>query len=303
VTHLAPQLADLRLDRPLFPIAGSIGKYELQGVLARCGGTSGMVYLATDTERHINVALKVIRREADDANLSALTREREGAELQQYLATQTDVTPAVYECIEDDRMLCIAMDYVQGDDLDRSVGNGRSLPLIEAVRIARDLCAGLAVMHRPVRDRLGKWSTIVHGDVTPANIRLTPRGHVKLLDYGTATKLKLPRTHARSACLTPEYSPPERLKTGIVTARGDLWAVGILLYEALTGHRPHAHCGTPLAPSATLASLPRSCPTTLVELLGMCLAPRQIDRYLTAEDLRRDLELVLIGWQPRLARR
>src|ERR1700730_12413971 len=157
----------------MFEVRGTVGKYELVTMLGRRRGMAGMVYLAVDSTTGQRVALKVSHQQAGEDLALDIAAEREGAKLQEQLAHHTTLVPAVYACGEDRGVFYVAMEYVEGEDLDKRIGNGRMLAPEEAARVVRDICACLTVAHTPQYEIDGKHRSIIHGDIKPGNIRLT----------------------------------------------------------------------------------------------------------------------------------
>jgi serine/threonine-protein kinase len=124
---------------------------------------------------------------------------------------------------------------------------------------------------------------IVHGDLKPENIRITSSGAVRILDFGSATAVTPGAPCVHSGGLTREYASPERLATHVVDARTDLWAVGIILYEALTGSHPD---GRPDV---------RGMNPALARIVTRSLALADENRYPSAAAMARDLDEVAGG--------
>ena len=284
----------------MFEVRGTVGRYELVKMLGRRRGMAGFVYLAVDADTRQHVALKVFERQPGDDLAEDIEAERDGAKLQEQLATHTTLVPAVYGCGDQDGVFYIAMEYVDGDDLDKRIGNGRCLSPSDAARLVRDVCACLAIAHAPSFVVDGKHRSIIHGDIKPGNIRLATSGDVKLLDFGIAKPVTLTRNYTYNTHLTIEYSSPERLNTRIVDAHADLWAVGVVLYEAIAGRRPWempeedpAALERAITSGARPAALPDSCPNALAHIALKALAPRLEDRYRAADAMRDDLDAFL----------
>ncbi len=273
----------------MFEVRGTLGNYELVTMLGRRRGMAGMVYLAVDSTTRQRVALKVFQQQAGEDLTVDIAAEREGARLQEQLAQHTKLVPAVYACGEDRGVFYVAMEYIEGDDLDKRIGNGRTLAPEEAARVVRDICACLTVAHAPRYEIDGTHRSIIHGDIKPGNIRLTEGGGVRLLDFGIAKPVTLTRSFTHNTHLTVEYASPERLTSNNVDAHADLCAAGVVLYEALGAVERAITSG--VRPS----ELPGSCPNALAHITFKALAPRLPDRYQTAEAMRDDLDAFLAG--------
>src|ERR1700730_13848032 len=286
----------------MFEVRGTVANYELVTMLGRRRGMAGMVYLAVDSTTRQRVALKVFQPQAGEDLTVDIAAEREGARLQEQLAQHTKLVPAVFACGDDRGVFYVAMEYIEGDDLDKRIGNGRTLAPEEAARVVRDICACLTVAHTPQYEIDGKHRSIIHGDIKPGNIRLTESGDVRLLDFGIAKPVTLTRSFTHNTHLTVEYASPERLTSNNVDAHADLWAAGVVLYEAIAGRRAWESEGQDrgaveraITSGVRPSEQPGSCPNALAHITFKALAPRLPDRYQTAEAMRDDLAAFLAG--------
>jgi serine/threonine-protein kinase len=191
----------------------------------------------------------------------------------------------------------VVMPYLPGSNVDRRLLGGRRLAPETALWIARQAAEGLAALHEH------GW---VHADVKPANLRVSPQGHVTLLDLGLAHRLdeKLPRGE-RMARGTPTYMAPEAFSAGALTPAADVYGLGATLFELVAGRPPF------LAPSAArlaeahrretppdLASLVATSPAGLARLVRRMMAKDPLRRPRSASELVDpliDLELSLLG--------
>ncbi len=213
----------------------SCGSYDLESVLGR--GAMGMVYLARDRRIGRRVALKRIQLsgrhfEDDHASNDFSQRLQREAEICGSLHHPNIVT--LYEAgYENGRISFLAFEYVDGPSLLDLLKKARprALPLDVALRVVRDVLSGLAFAH-------GKG--FVHRDIKPANILIASDGAAKLADFGIARPTDSSLTAAGSVMGTPNYMPPEQVKGLAVSARSDLFSVGIVLFEMLTGQKPFA---------------------------------------------------------------
>jgi tetratricopeptide (TPR) repeat protein len=203
------------------------GRYEIGERLG--GGGFAIVYRARDRALSREVALKVLR--ADRLSPSSLARFRREAALARDVAGNRLVR--IFDIGVAGPITFLTMEVVAGGSLDRRLATG-PLPLEEAVRIASQILEGLRTLHT---------ETIVHRDVKPGNVLLTAGGEVKLSDFGLARQLETdePRlTHDDSLLGTFQYLSPEQALGEEVDARSDLYSVGVVLFEMLTGRLPHA---------------------------------------------------------------
>src|ERR1700722_5241250 len=211
------------------------GRYQIIRKLA--GGGMGRVFLAYDPVLNRQVGLKLIDAGGDRDSLDVIAAERRGATLQDQLAKReaSGRVAQIFDVGEREGYFYIAMEYIEGEDLSELVSRG-PLPPDRAVGIALDILDVLIKAHgfqtviegRPHRG-------IIHGDIKPRNIRITTGGHVKVLDFGIAKAVSMTRSITFNQFGSIPYSSPERLQTGDMDARSDVWAVAIVLFEMLTG--------------------------------------------------------------------
>ena len=257
-----------------------VGHYCLLEEIGR--GAMGIVYRAQDTRLKRPVALKFLspRLSADKRARARLEREAQAASALDHPNICT-----VYEIGEtDDGRLYLALACYDGETLERKIEQG-TLEIDDAIRIAVHVARGLAAAHR---------HGIVHRDVKPSNILVTESGDVKILDFGIARVADSDLTGTGDTLGTAAYMSPEHLR-GQPDARSDVWALGVVLYEMLTGRRPFAADYAAALTFAVLheppAPLDRAdVPDALVEVAERCLEKDPEERYQTAEEVEVDLE-------------
>lgn len=211
------------------------GRYQIIRKLA--GGGMGRVYLAYDPVLNRQVGLKLIDAGGDRDSIDVVAAERRGAVLQDQLAKreQSGRVAQIFDVGDRDGYFYIAMEYIEGEDLSEIVARGPIEPQ-RAVDIALDVLDVLVKSHTfqtVIEDRTHRG--IIHGDIKPRNIRLTPAGQVKVLDFGIAKAVSMTRSLTFNQFGSIPYSSPERLQTGEMDARSDVWSVAIVLFEMLTG--------------------------------------------------------------------
>ncbi len=211
------------------PIAGIVaGRYRIERHLG--SGAMGDVYRAWDEQLERSVALKFLRPAAAAADPSTVPRFR--AEARAAARLEHPHVATVYDTGEtDERQLFIAMAYYPGETLRDRIARA-PLALGDALRIAAQVASALAAAHA---------AGIVHRDVKPANVLFDAEGAARLADFGIATLLEEPDVLTRdSAVGSPAYMSPEQARGDAVDPSADLWALGVMLHEMLTGHRPSA---------------------------------------------------------------
>ena len=205
----------------------AIGPYQ---ILRRLGaGGMGIVYLARDRRLERTVALKLLPPEWGG---SAASRERFLREARIISALDHPNICTLHDIGEtEDGRLYLVMSYYGGETLKAKLERG-PLPVDEAVELAVQIGSGLARAHE---------AGIIHRDIKPANVIVTEHGEAKILDFGIAKLAgEAGLTRTGSSLGTPAYMSPEQAKGRAVDARTDIWSLGVLLYEMITGRRPFA---------------------------------------------------------------
>ena len=272
-----------------------LGVYE---VLAPLGaGGMGEVYRARDERLGRTVAIKVISsRVAGDPDLGArLLREARAASVLNHPNIVT-----VHEIGEADGVDFIVMERVEGRPLGALIPPD-GMPLLEALDLGGQIAGAVAAAHE---------AHIVHRDLKPGNIMVTPTGQVKVLDFGlarfappvvveeSAPTMAMPTrlTGTRTILGTVGYLSPEQIDGRSVEAPSDVFALGIILFEMVTGRRPFTGdsdwavlAATVRGDAPRVESLKPGTPAELGRIIARCLAARPQDRYPTAVELGRDL--------------
>jgi serine/threonine-protein kinase len=265
---------------------GAIGKYERLDVLGH--GTSGVVYLAWDTLLRRQVALKEIRAAGPE-----MERVLEEARVLDRLGRHPHIVH-VNSVDSQGGVILIDMELVRGRNLAEALRerNGEPLPVEEAVRITRAVLDALAFAHE---------KRIVHRDVKPANILIGDDGTVKLTDFGLAEALGTGSV-AGGGGTYPYMAPEDFAEDAASDYRSDLWAVGVVLYEMLTGRRPFQVSGRRTDPFAwkraieqdnppPLTALRPELPGALDAMLRRALAKDKAARFASAVAFGKELEI------------
>jgi serine/threonine-protein kinase len=205
------------------------GRYEIVGELGR--GAMGVVYKAMDPVIGRTVAVKTIRLSEQGTGLSRpelLNRFQTEARAAGLLTHPNIVV--VYDAGEEDGLYYITMELVEGKSLQTLLDARQSFPLPRVLRLMEQTCSALHFAHE---------RNVVHRDVKPANLMLTPDDTVKVTDFGTAKILQFGTVQQTAHVMgTPSYMSPEQVKGRAVDGRSDIFSLGVMLYEMVTGEKP-----------------------------------------------------------------
>ncbi len=265
-------------------IGKTVSHYRILSILGE--GGMGVVYKAEDTKLKRTVALKFLPPE--------LTRDPEAKErfVQEAQAASALDHPnicTIHEIDEsDDGRLFICMTCYAGETLKEKIAHG-SLSIENAAGIATQIAEGLAKAHA---------KGIVHRDIKPANVFVTEDNHAKILDFGIAKLTGQTRlTRAGTTMGTVAYMSPEQTTGGDVDHRADIWALGVVLYEMVTGKLPFTgeHEQAVIysiinKEFESLTLLRRDAPMELERIVNRCLEKKSEDRYQRIDDLTADLK-------------
>jgi serine/threonine protein kinase len=249
------------------------------------GGGAGIVYKAEDLKLERTVALKFLSsyRSGNEADQRRFLREARASSILDHPNICT-----VYEIDEtDDGRFFIAMAFCEGETVKKKIERG-PLPLPEAVSIAAQIADGLAAAHT---------KGVIHRDVKPANVIVMPGGRVKIVDFGIAKLADQSRlTREGTAVGTAAYMSPEQIRGDEIDARVDVWALGVVLYEMVTGVSPfaaetdHDRIRRILQREPEpLPSLRGGVPPELERVVSRALAKNPVERYGSMEEMRADL--------------
>jgi serine/threonine protein kinase len=227
-TYLKEKAFPLMSDAPTTMLAKA-GRYEIVGELGR--GAMGVVYKATDPVIGRTVAVKTIKLNAEGTGLTRpelLARFQTEARAAGLLTHPNIVV--VFDAGEEDGLYYIIMELVEGRSLQALLDDGHSFPLPRVLRIMEQACSALQFAHE---------RNVVHRDIKPANLMLTGDDTVKVTDFGTAKILQFGTVHQTAHVMgTPSYMSPEQVKGRAVDGRSDIFSLGVMLYEMVTGEKP-----------------------------------------------------------------
>jgi serine/threonine-protein kinase len=265
---------------------GKIGKYEIIKVLGV--GGMGEVLLAQDEDLGRRVAIKRPFKTALGDGLARFQVEAKAATLRH------PNIPAVYEMGVQDDLPYIAMEFVEGEPLDKIIASGRQLDMITKLSIIEQVCLAIGYAHE---------KGIIHRDIKPANVIVQPDGVAKIIDFGIAkiqdTDGKTGLTQTSQVIGSLLYIAPERFKGGPIDGRVDIFSAGVMLFKLLTGVEPFT--GGEITASykivneahTALGVYLREYPPALDEIVEKSLAKNPDDRYSTGEDFADALHEVI----------
>ena len=276
------------------------GRYEVRSLIGR--GGMAEVHLGFDTRLSRVVAIKMLRR---DLALDSIFQARFRREAQSAASLNHPNIVAVYDTGEEivsdatNRSLAIpyiVMEYVEGHTVKELISDGTAVPINEAIEIVSGVLSALQYSHA---------NHLVHRDIKPGNIMLTPEGNVKVMDFGIARALtdsQATMTQTNAVVGTAQYLSPEQARGETVDERSDLYSTGVVLFELLTGRPPfkgdsavavaYQHVEQiPPTPSSILSDIPDS----LDRVVLKALAKNRDDRYRSAAEMLSDLQRVARG--------
>jgi hypothetical protein len=273
---------------PLGVVGQTVSHFRVLDYLA--AGGMGVVYTAEDLQLGRTVALKF---PLPNQHLDRAVKERFINEARSAAALDHPNLCTVHEIGESEHGVFLAMPLYPGETLKDHLARQGSLPAAEALDIITQVTTGLASAHT---------AGIIHRDLKPANIMLLPGGAVKVLDFGLAKIRDISLTKSHATLGTIGYVAPEQIRGGPVDGRTDLWAIGVMLYEMVTGRTPfpgdheisilHAILHEdPPRPSTLNGSLSSS----FDDLIGGLLQKNPGDRYQSAEALLVDTAALQAG--------
>ena len=256
------------------------GRYEIQSVLGM--GGMGVVYKAHDRDLDDVVAIKTLKSDALSADPTLLDRFKQEIRLARRI-THPNIL-RTHDLGEANGLRYLSMEFVKGITLKGMVDQDQLIPTPVALRIAKQICAGLAAAHE-----VG----VIHRDIKPQNIIIETTGGLKVMDFGIA-RLTQERSMTATGTVvgTPDYMSPEQARGGDLDFRSDIYSTGVVLYELFTGMLPFEG-DTPLAvvlkqleekPPSPQAKNPRIDPK-IAAIILKCMQKDPSDRFQTVNQL------------------
>lgn len=272
----------------------TLGRYQ---IIREIGRSNDIVYEAVDPSINRRVALKellVPPNLAGQQRRERVERFYREARAAGSLAHPNIVT--IYEAGEDQGRHFIAMEFLEGQTLRNILDIEGSLSVDRAVEITRQVCAGLAYAH---------LKGVIHRDIKPDNIQILPGGHVKITDFGIARLMEEPTLTADGQVFgTPSYMSPEQVAGRPLDVRTDLFSLGVMLFEMLTGKKPFTG-DTVVTITYNIMNqeimVPPTVPPYLERVIRRALSKDPNQRYGNAEEMSADLDARSFngfGYQP-----
>jgi serine/threonine protein kinase len=301
--HITPQIhpeafsstlpAPIGTSSPLFSSEAlsttqyaKIGPFQIEKEIGR--GSMGAVYLGVDPAgRHL--AIKALALDSDfDGDALAEARSRFVREAETAGRLRHSDIVSILDAGEDRGLAYIAMEYLQGHDLQGYTRQGQLLPVTRVLHIVARVADALAYAHR---------QGIVHRDIKPANVMVDlSRNMVKIMDFGIAHVTDAQRTRTGLVLGTPSYMSPEQLAGGAVDGRSDIYSLGVMLFQLLTGSLPHQADSMSRVlylianePAPDVRVIRPGLPETLANVVTLALQKQPETRYADANQFASDL--------------
>jgi eukaryotic-like serine/threonine-protein kinase len=205
-----------------------IGRYEILGILGK--GSMGLVYKAQDPKINRLVAIKTMRFSDEfEEDLIHEIKERffREAEIAGQLSHPSIVT--IHDVGDDGDLTYMAMEFLEGEDLDKFISKGNLLSFRRVLDVIFKIAEALDFAHK---------ASVIHRDIKPANVMLLKNGNVKVTDFGIAKAISSSRTKTGVILGTPNYMSPEQIMGQKIDPRSDIFSLGVLFYQLITGELP-----------------------------------------------------------------
>jgi len=253
------------------------------------GGGMSVVWKAYDLVLDRNVALKVLRPEMSEDE-EFIRRFRREAQSVASLSHPNIVN--IYDVGEDQGLYFIVMELIEGETLRDKLKREGALDPAEALEIASQICEALSHAHA---------RRIIHRDIKPQNILIMKNGHVKVADFGIARALGAISTTSRDLVVgSAPYLSPEQAKNGLVSNRSDIYSLGVVLFEMLTGKQPFAG-DSPVAvalqhvqaEAPPIREIKPSLPEAVANLVAKALRKNPEERFSSVDEMRQEMRSIL----------
>ncbi|EFK95358.1 protein kinase [sediment metagenome] len=268
----------------------NVGRYKILGELGK--GSMGIVYKAQDPKINRLVAIKTIRfsDEFDDDIITEI-KERffREAEIAGKLSHPSIVT--IHDVGDDQDLTYMAMEYLEGEDLDKFIKKDNLLPFKKVLEVVNKIAEALDFAHK---------AEVIHRDIKPANVMLLKNGQIKVTDFGIAKAISSSRTKTGVILGTPNYMSPEQIMGQKIDARSDIFSLGVLFYQLITGELPfHGENLSGLLYQITQVKHPSPrkynprIPRICEQIIDKALSKNPEKRFRTAEDMAKVIKLLI----------
>jgi serine/threonine-protein kinase len=267
-----------------------VGRFDILEELGK--GSMGQVYKALDPKINRLLAIKTIRFSDEfEEDLIQEIKERffREAEIAGQLSHPSIVT--IYDVGEDRDLTYMAMEFLEGENLEKYIFKENLLPFTKILDIIAEVAEALAFAHR---------ADVIHRDIKPANIMLLKNGGVKVTDFGIAKAISSSRTKTGVILGTPNYMSPEQIMGQKMDLRSDIFSLGVLFFQLLTGELPfHGENLSSLLYQITqirhpsLRSYNPKIPRVCEQILNKALAKDPKDRFSSAEEMEKIIKLLI----------
>lgn len=268
-------------------VGSRVGDYRLEEFVG--AGAMGEVYRGVHKKIGRVVAIKVLTQISDPVLVERFLNEG-----RVHASLHHNNIVILHDFLEVGGHPCIIMEYVAGQTLLERIKADGGLPISRAICVFQALVEAIGYMHD---------NGIIHRDIKPSNVKLAPDGQVKLLDFGISKADHSPRlTRSGDVVGTLLYLAPEQLRGEPASYQTDLWSLGVLLYQMVTGNSPYGPVKLADLPDKIInadylapAALRPQLPSGLIAIINGCLKKDPQERYQTARSLLQDLAPLLAG--------
>lgn len=265
------------------------GRYQIIEELGK--GGMGRVYKALDKEVHEKVAIKLIKPEIA-ADKKTIDRFRNELKFSRKISHKN--VCRMYDLNKEEDSYYITMEYVDGEDLKSMIRMMGQLTIKKAISIAEQMCAGLTEAHR-----LG----VVHRDLKPQNVMIDKEGNTRIMDFGIARSIEAKGITDEGIIVgTPEYMAPEQVEGKGIDHRSDIYSIGIILYEMVTGKVPfegHTPLSIAMKHMTEKPQEPREIndqiPADLSRVILKCVEKKKENRFMKVDEILLDLKNIGLG--------
>jgi serine/threonine-protein kinase len=269
----------------------SIGRYQIIEELGE--GSMGQVYKAIDPKINRTLAVKTIRLSDDfEEDVIQEIKERFSREAEIVGKLSHPAIGTVYDFGEDGELTYMAMEFVEGISIEQHTSKGSLLPFRKTLEVIADVAEALDFAHK---------ADVIHRDIKPANIMLLENGKVKVTDFGIAKAISSSRTKTGVILGTPNYMSPEQIMGQKVDLRSDIFSLGILFFQLLTGELPFK--GENLSgllyqitqvKHPSVQTYDPKIPQICDQILDKALAKKPSDRFKSAAEMERVIRLLAL---------